>query len=62
MSCDICKHEHSRADVLCQPCRETMVRLIRICRTNPGVLSSAQAAQQAATGTTWWAGAAGARI
>jgi hypothetical protein len=58
MSCDLCHHEHDRADILCEPCREMIARLTRICRGCPEAISDN--GKQSA-GKLRWAGAAGAK-
>lgn len=60
MSCDLCKHEHDRTDILCEPCRDMIARLRKICRTNPEVLSISDTASQSSADKTWWAEAVGA--
>jgi hypothetical protein len=55
MSCDLCKHEHDRTDILCEPCRDMIARLTTICRRNPEVLSMSEPASQAGATNTWWA-------
>lgn len=60
MGCDLCKHEHDRTDILCEPCRDMIVRLTRICRANPAVLAMPETASQSSTNKRWWAEAVGA--
>lgn len=55
MSCDLCKHEHDRRDILCEPCRDMIVRLSTICRRNPEALTMSDAASESGTSRIWWA-------
>lgn len=59
MSCDLCKHEHDRRDILCEPCRDMIIRLATICRRNPEVLFMPANDIQNSTNRTWWAEAVG---
>ncbi len=61
MSCEICKREHNRSDVLCQPCRESMTRLATICGTHPGVSPAIDDDGEPVGGKAWWARAGGAK-
>jgi hypothetical protein len=49
MSCDLCRHEHHRSDILCQPCREMISRVAKICSANPEVLDADSMNRQAAS-------------
>jgi hypothetical protein len=59
MSCDLCQHEHHRADILCQPCREMITRVAKVCSANPEVLEAGSMKQ--AAGRRGLAEAAGAK-
>ena len=60
MGCDLCKHEHDRRDILCEPCRDMIARLNTICRRNPEVLTMSSSGSESGTARTWWAEAVGA--
>jgi hypothetical protein len=59
MSCEICKREHNRRDVLCQPCRESINRLATICSSHPDVLAQQETPGEPVGGKAWWARAGG---
>lgn len=61
MSCDLCKYKHNGIDILCQPCREMIRRLVKICTMNPDILEHVDAAKQQSSSRRGAAEAAGAK-
>ena len=61
MTCDISRCQHDRADILCQPCRETIARLAKICSANPEMCSLSVSQPLAVLAKGGGIGAAGAR-